>query len=83
MAKFEPGGLVPRERLINRPLDSTHSRHAGEDFEKEWTCRTIRVGRDANRARIGRINLSDSEENGKKRRVVAIAAAETLVGRIK
>lgn len=68
MAKFEPGGLVPRVRLINRPLDGTHSRHAGEDFEKEWRTELFGVGRDANRARGERINLSDSEKERKKKR---------------
>lgn len=39
MAKFELGGLVPRVRLINRPL-----RWHAEDFEKRATMhRTICV----------------------------------------
>lgn len=66
MAKFELGGLVPRVRLINRPLDGTHPRHVGENFEKIRRTKPIRVGHDANRARIKRINSLDSEKNKKK-----------------
>jgi len=89
MAKFEHGGLVPRVRLINRPLDGTHPRHAGENFEKErrielFESVAAQIERESSEStrqmakKIKRKKMTDVSRD-KGCRADAIAAAEALM----